>query len=401
MATSAPFVAHSVLFDNILSKKNITQLENICERFFLEKYNITITQDHISYIPTLLNNIVRYYNKNPPCPSLQEVNKIAMQNMKERILQTSKETLDAQHMQISTLNEVRNTDPNNENDQNDQNDLSDANPSGVTEDEFFIKLKKLENTRNIVSETLIAAKPVNNTPFLTQPTQNTLQLQPIVIQPVDTHTQRVSNTLIKSIIINASKRDWIYFHDRNIFLWSGIQNEVSNYILSNVLLPKRISKTTPVVILEITGAGNKIMEFVLTLHTCGVTWDTWKCVHEGIIQNISCPWTIKLLDENKVTIRNLGKDGSKIISASRLYNNNMQITLEPHMNCIEKDTQLKCVKDNTIIIVTVVSITGKNIEIMHEVDDALTIVNSQTYIDCTVCNLSFQPYIIIDYALNG
>ena len=207
---------------------------------------------------------------------------IAMQNMKERILQTSKETLDAQHMQISTLNEVRNTDPNNENDQNDQNDLSDANPSGVTEDEFFIKLKKLENTRNIVSETLIAAKPVNNTPFLTQPTQNTLQLQPIVIQPVDTHTQRVSNTLIKSIIINASKRDWIYFHDRNIFLWSGIQNEVSNYILSNVLLPKRISKTTPVVILEITGAGNKIMEFVLTLHTCGVTWDTWKCVHEGI-----------------------------------------------------------------------------------------------------------------------
>ena len=73
--------------DQVISQANIKHLCTICERFFLEKYNINVTQDTLNKtIPVLLNKIIMYYKKNPPLPPLQEINKIAMQHMKDFIL---------------------------------------------------------------------------------------------------------------------------------------------------------------------------------------------------------------------------------------------------------------------------------------------------------------------------
>ena len=427
----------------ILGQTNIIQLCNICERFFLEKYNINVTQDTLAKtIPVLLKKIIAYYGKHPPLPNIQEVNKIAMQRMKDFILSRmqQEQTINEQLMPsiplqqqsspmlqplpppISTQSTHINTDTDTDtysqpvelkynpydlhNTANTTNliNTSDINQNiennetpidKVTEDQFFIRLKNLENTRNITS----TIKITNNELFLTKNTQPPLQQQfqqqfqqPVVIQQL---LPTNKNGLTKSIIINAVNRDWIYFNERNAFIWTGSLNpiETSSFRLANILLPKRVSKYTPVIILEITGASNKVIEFVIILGNIGVTWDSWKCVNEGIIQNISSPWTLKLLDENRIPI-DIGKDGSLIKTTSRLYNNNTQITIEPFMNCITVGTRLKCItqKQDNNDTFNVLNINGTNIELEG---------NAEKYLDGIVCNLSFQPYIIIDYTLTN
>ena len=422
----------------ILGQINIIQLCNICEKFFLEKYNINVTQDTLTKtIPILLKKIIAYYTKNPPLPNIQEVNKIAMQRMKDfilsRIQQEQPEYSEQQEQlenneqiqmppPISTHNSINTTNVTNSqivelkyNQYDLHNPINKINPidtvstvstltpidnnkniennetinDKVTEDQFFIRLKNLENTRNSTS----SFKITNNESFLKQNTQSSLQqIQPVVIQQL---LPTNSNGVTKSIIINAVNRDWIYFNDRNAFIWSGtiFPIETSSFKLANILLPKRVSKYTPIVILEITGASNKIIEFVLILNNIGVTWDSWKCVNDGIIQNISCPWTLKLLDENRIPI-DIGKDGSLIKTTSRLYNKNTQITIEPFMNCITAGTRLKCItqKQDNNDIFNVVNINGSNIELEG---------NAELYLDGLICNLSFQPYIIIDYTITN
>jgi len=416
----------------ILGQSNIIQLCNICERFFLEKYNINVTQDTLTKtVPILLNKIIAYYGKNPPLPNIQEVNKIAMQRMKDFILSRMQQEqsqpvlttlpppISTQSTNIKTdiqphtielkynpydLHNITNTNnTNSTNSTNNTNNSIDIKQNietnetlidKVSEDQFFIKLKNLENTRNITS----SIKTTNSEQFLVQNTIQSLnqpfqqQLQPVVIQQL---LPTNKNEITKSIIINALNRDWIYFNERNAFIWSGPTNpiETSSFKLANILLPKRVSKYTPVIILEITGASNKVIEFVIILDNIGVTWDSWKCVNNGIIQNISCPWTLKVLDENRIPV-NMGKDGSLIKTVSRLYNNNTQITIEPFMNCIEIGTRLKCItqKQDKNNIFNVLNINGINIELEG---------NAESYIDGIVCNLSFQPYIIIDYSLKN
>lgn len=437
----------------ILGQSNIIQLCNICERFFLEKYNINVTQDTLTKtIPILLKKIIAFYGKNPPLPNIQEINKIAMQRMKDFILsrmqqdQTGNNDMQPKQPQqpqiltplpppISTQNIDINANANTNahahaiNDTNlqttelkydpydlhnianvtnpttnannatnatnintDQNiDHNEIPIDKVTEDQFFIRLKNLESTRNNTSS---IKTPINET-FLTQTIQPSLQQpfqQPVVIQQLLATNK---NEITKSIIINAVNRDWIYFNERNAFIWSGplIPIETSSFKLANTLLPKRVSKYTPIVILEITGASNKVIDFVIILENIGVTWDSWKCVNNGIIQNISSPWTLKLLDENRIPI-NMGKDGSLIKTVARLYNNNSQITIEPFMNCITVGTRLKCItqKQDKNDIFNVLNINGNNIELEG---------NAEIYLDGIICNLSYQPYIIIDYTLTN
>ena len=428
--------------DQIISQANITHLCNICERFFLEKYNINVTQDTLNKtIPVLLNKIIIYYNKNPPLPPLQEINKIAMQRMKDFILSKTQKPSQVQHQQplleplqppinsqkipLMPLKDIK-YDPNdlfvsnkvseihsnhniiNKNDfqeHNEHNEHREHNINNnvnnntrevqdiVSEDEFFVKLKNLENTRNIIDT---VKTNISESSYLSTNTSlnNLVQQQPIVIQQISpSHNLDIHNSfnsITKSIIINAADRDWIYFHERNTFIWSGIQIDASSIKLSHVLMPRRVAKTTPIVILEITGSSNKVLELVLILHTCGVAWDTWKCVNDDLIQNISCPWTLKLLDTHKQPLNILGKDGSIIKSASLLYNKNTQITIEPHMNCIESGTQLKVYNTNlkNNIIMNVINVNGYNIEVE---DDVTSSING------IVCNLCYQPYIIIDH----
>ena len=429
--------------DQVISQANISHLCNICERFFLDKYNINVTQDTLNKtIPVLLNKIIIYYNKNPPFPPLQEVNKIAMQRMKDFILSKTQPPqplhqqppqplhqqphqhpplleplsppINSQNTPILPFQDIKyNPDdlyvstkvPKIHSNQNirldnlerlEHNDTREVQDN-VTEDEFFVKLKNLENTRNIidtVKTNISESSYLSNNTSTNVPTNNLIQQQPIVIQQI-APSQNLAihnsfNSITKSIIINAADRDWIYFHERNTFIWSGIQIDASSIKLSHVLLPRRVAKTTPIVILEITGSSNKILELVLILHTCGVAWDTWKCVNDDFIQNISCPWTLKLLDTNKLPLNILGKDGSIIKSTSLLYNKNTQINIEPHMNCIESGSQLKVyntnLKNNTIM--NIINVNGYNIEVEGDVTSSINGI---------VCNLCYQPYIIIDH----
>ena len=420
--------------DQVISQANITHLCNICERFFLDKYNINVTQDTLNKtIPVLLNKIIIYYSKNPPLPPLQEVNKIAMQRMKDFILSKTQPHQQPQPQQqqpqlleplippinshntpllpfqdikynpddlyVSTKVSENHSNQNIQLDRLDRQEHNDTRELQdiVTEDEFFVKLKNLENTRNIidtVKTNISESSYLSNNTSLKVPTNNLIQHQPIVIQQI-APSQNLAihnsfNSIIKSIIINASDRDWIYFHDRNTFIWSGIQIDASSIKLSHVLLPCRVAKTTPIVILEITGSSNKVLEVVLILNTCGVAWDTWKCVNDDFIQNISCPWTIKLLDTNKLPLNILGKDGSIIKTASLLYNKNTQITIDPQMNCITSGNQLKVYNTNlkNNIIMNVINVNGYNIEIEGDVTSSINGI---------VCNLCYQPYIIIDH----
>ena len=225
----------------ILGQSNIIQLCNICERFFLEKYNINVTQDTLTKtVPILLQKIIAYYGKNPPLPNIQEVNKIAMQRMKDFILSrmqqepaiinkkqqpqqppiltplpppmstqtnnintnTSLQTAELKYnpydlhnpttptSPIDTTNLSNTTNLTNPIDINklnytSQNIETNETPiDKVSEDQFFIKLKNLENTRNITS----SIKTTNSEQFLVQNTAQSLnqsfqqQLQPVIIQ---------------------------------------------------------------------------------------------------------------------------------------------------------------------------------------------------------------------------
>ena len=444
----------STIAEQIISPQNIGNLCSICERFFLEKYKLNVSQDTLNKtIPILLNKLITHYTKNPPLPNVQEINKIAMQQMKDfilskinkqdQVLQAQQTPLLAQqhieplqqlqptqhpqqpqqpqqlpstqstnfkninvanlkynpndlytNEQPPQLNEEKNlnlVDRERERERDRERDIDKEKAANTPADnEFFMKLQDLENFRKNAS----IVKTENAAAFLNQ--QNIPNVpekiqQPIIIQQVASSTPVTRIT--KSIIINAStSRDWIYFHERTMFIWPGLPINSETYsstiLLKQLLLPRRVAKNTPVVILEITGSSSKSVDLVCILNNPGVNWDSWKCVNDGAIQNMSYPWTIKILDENKKTLNNLGKDGSIITNASILYNGNTQINVEPFMNCIEIGTQLKIyksIKDNFIF--NVVNITGKNIEIEG---------NATEMVEGIVCNLGYQPYIILD-----
>ena len=445
----------SSITEQIISSQNITTLCVICERFFLEKYKLNVTQDTLhKTIPILLNKIIIHYNKNPPLPNVQEINKIAMQQMKDFVLSKINKQQPMQQPPIQPLlqpmqsmqqmqqplmqpmqplmqpmltpendlikstnliynpndlyiNESTETIPPEQISQHN----STYSKEKVSEDDFFLKLQDLENVRN--SKAIVDSNnSIQNTPFLSPPNKpNTIEQFPqqVIIQQLGNSASIPRIT--KSIIINAeSSRDWIYFHERTMFIWQGFNNVetsastntskntstsastnapiiTSTILLKQLLLPRCVAKNTPVIILEITGASNKTIELICILNTPGVNWDNWKCVNDGAIQNMSYPWTIKLLDENKLSLHMLGKDGAIIKSVSKLYNGNTQIVLEPFMNCIEAGTRLKIYKNGTYTIFNVLNIYEKNIILENDATEL---------VDGIICNLGCQPYIILD-----
>jgi hypothetical protein len=442
-------LVHNTEHEQILSDSNISHLCNLCERFFNDKYNIIIAKDALNkMVPLVLNKIINYYKKNPPLLPLPEINKIAMQRIKDFVLKNNEKEPGQLNTGLNTSlsnNDVLPTpisgldksaiqpmkyepyDLYNKNDNfitpninyvpnevvpivNTVTNTAVNTAINANEDDFIYKLKNLENTRNIITTNnekediienfLSPASPINSQTYESTASASAAASASASLYETNFRQQKtLMDGIRKSVIINALDRDWIYFHERYLFNWSGAQIESLFIKISYILLPRRVAKNTPIVILEITGSSNKTIEVVLVLHTRGVTWDTWKCINDEVIQNISCPWTIKLLDSNHIPLDILGKDGSIIKSTSHLYNNNTQIVIEPHMNCIEAGHQLQVYNNthdtnNKTKILNVVNVSGRNIEVSGD-------ITNNDNISSIVCNMCCQPYIIIEYSVKA
>ena len=67
-----------------LSQQNVSELSSICERFLMDRHQVKISSETLRIIlPKMLSRIVDHYRVNPPLPPVNEINKIALMQIKE------------------------------------------------------------------------------------------------------------------------------------------------------------------------------------------------------------------------------------------------------------------------------------------------------------------------------
>jgi hypothetical protein len=420
-------------------------MAGVCERFFVEKYNAHITNETLKVIlPKIFSKIIDYYRDNPPLPSLQDINKLAMTRVRDFVLkkleendqttslpsfvQSSQQHIQQQMQQLSEFQipsapeplgaAVETHEPVHEPvyeqhvyDQSGEFPQMHMKDGAVDEDDFRKQLQSLELQRNEG----IVLNPREQLPFL-QPAS----INPV--HPIATGASPASPTIIyvpsanpkaqtkkQLVCINGEDRQWEYFKDRSKIVWNGpAPSTVSAYHLQCVMLPKHIAKSHPYVYLRINGVGNYIADVVCTLKTRGDTWDTWAPVHSEI-PVMSCPWTLSLLDGKQQSV-DMGNDDAVVSQADSLLgsvnanvngNTNIRVTFENNCADVQPDDVILLKKEARVTkhIVRRVLENHKYVEITHNLLQA-AIFPPRELVDSILCNLSQQFHVICEASIS-
>jgi ribosomal 50S subunit-recycling heat shock protein len=415
----------------VLSTNNINTLAGICEKFFLEKYKAEITKEALNmFLPKILSRIVDHYNQHPPMPSVEEINKIAMMQVKSFVLQQISQSSRSSDINVNTNTNINaNTTTNTNANIHAHEDYDEDEPlptpqvqplapiqqqsqsmasfpqaesvdRAVKEDEFMKRLQSLEMQRNngVILEQnqklSLPTQPVPSTPIqspipLTPNNNNNMPPQPTIIYVPSSNPEKKATKHV--ITINGYDRQWEYFPDRSTFVWSGpAPTNTTSFALSCVMLPRLIGTLCSVIHICITGAGNHKCTIPCVMATQGTCWDKWIAIHPEI-HALSCPWTIQLLDSSLNSI-DFGQDNIIVRTVDTLLNNNIRITTDTsNLNkYIEIGHTLRMKYKNDTVTCRVLQISNNYIEI-----DA----NSQTQKirkESILCNLTMQACVIIE-----
>ena len=420
-----------------LSDDNINNVVILCSKFIRERYNVSLEDSTLKEILTNIHKKnIQYFQSHPPIPSLEELNKIAISEVRDFIIQkqssqpskvslpksvtqippppqspnqSQQQYYNVQHnfkplpppqlqqkqsinySLINNENSILNDNiiPNDTNkidtELNEQKDYS--NHEEKDEDNFFKKLQTLELQRgqkiNLNEPAIDPLPPSNQQKIQAAPPQST---NTIIYMSNSSSGIDIRNT--KPIVLCGASRMWIHIPDRNILIFNGPLPDSVHIKLLQLMLPKRVSKNTPCINVHITSATDKTIDILCHLDKEGPIWDIWKPISNtlSLIKTFACPWTITLYDLFSKPLE-MGKDGNKIINITRLMNGNTKISVEPDID-ITSYAQIY-IRDQD----------GNDIHtnILHVLQNTLELPGDSTYLkvnETYICNLQAQPYII-------
>ena len=433
-----------------LSADNINIISKLCGNFIRERYNVSLEDSTLKQILTNIHKKnLQYFNAHPPIPSLDELNKRAISEVRDFIIQQKQQSqpqlqqplqppqqflqppqqlqqplqppqqlqqpqqydvtmplYNANNFQPPPAPQLQqklqtNTPLNNEIISANTDSLLepvDFNETSETsirdeknEDSFFKKLQTLELQRG----QQINLKEPQNDPF---PSANQQKTQPAPPQSTNTIIYMSNNTSltadyrnIKPVVLCGSSRMWVHIVDRNLLIFNGPLPDSVHMRLCKIMLPKRVAKNTPCVNVRIQSATDKVIEILCHLDKEGTTWDIWKPISNvlSLIKTFACPWTITLYDLFNKPLE-MGKDGNKITSVTRLINGNTKITVEPDNFDITSYAQILIqTNDNKEEHINILHVSQNTIELPG---DYTHLKESETYI----CNLQAQVYLIFE-----
>ena len=318
--------------EEFLLVSNTSRVVMTISKFFYDKHNFKVFE-HIK--EPELSNITRavFLKVNDDCKaegitSIEQMNLRAMSALKDAIRSHMIAPTPFTHQQQSAAPPAPNPSP-----------LETA----MEEDEFFAKMRLLEDTRKNF-ETPPSAPPApqlaHPVPIGTVlPTQSGSTEAINTPQPAQpTQAAMISIKPSSVVVLNGWDRQVAFSPKRNTIVWAGpISPSVSRISIDAVLLPGHVSALTPYVILEIQGVGGQTETVNLISKqgasanaqnaygsTPGGTWAVYEPVSQGhYITPLACPWTLRLFDAFKAPL-NLGEDVATVVSgskdsASRIY----------------------------------------------------------------------------------
>ena len=387
--------------EDVRSPQNVAHVTTVCRRFLSERFQVTLDADALAgYVHDAISEVVA--RGKHQSQSLEEANKLVIVRVKDRVTQPQTPPILSQQLSQPSL-------PSSSQPPAGQPSASSSQVPSITlshtahfedliqdEDEFFKKLQDLENQRNLPPPPQAAntiASPIS------APSPSTSLVPQVASSVVYLPPSTAPTRLAKSVIINGSDRMWEYFTKRSTLVWSGpIPPNVPQVNFASLLLPKKCAELTPVVVVEITGAAGNSTETICTLSSSTTNtgvWDTWVPCGEalGQVKALSCPWTIKLLDNFRRPLE-LGEDALTIKQVARLYNGNTKITFEDHSHtnsglCKGAQLLIRCKGD---IYVTVINYDPSNnaIEVTPIGSDVAIAMSG-----AKVCNLHQQATIVL------
>lgn len=334
----------------IVSPQNIQYLHKICTQFLQEKYNIEISDKNLrAFLQASIQELTQTYTLNPPFPPVEDFNKRVIIRVKDKVILFVRENSMPSHPPpphkiVKPKEELRNNIGGTSEEQQimpqapteeqarTHTTLENMLPPPTmvslpsndedAEETFARKLQELELQRSatiaqrdqVVSSSLSppVQKPYIVAPSPTPPPPSSAPT--VLYVPTVTNISKFS----KSIVIHSAERLWDYFHDRNTFMWAGPTPDSSSLCIVSLLLPSIVASQTPVVEINIHGAGgHQIDVHCVCSHRSGAAWDIWKpaSLNETSLRTIACPWNIQLRDVLHQPL-DLGLDGFTIQEAA-------------------------------------------------------------------------------------
>jgi hypothetical protein len=352
------------------SASNIEHVLIICRKFLNQKYNIKVADEQLRQLITnTLKQLTKYYSENPPEPALDVINKQTITRIKDVLLQQlqphSQPPQQPQQPQqpISDADGIANAD----------NDAQD----------FFAKLEEFEIQRNA------SFKPNELLKLVAQPPSVPPQTPPTSVPVIYIPTLHSSIKQSKVIYINSIDRDWTYFSNRTTFSWNGqLPTDDSKLFVTCLTLPTNVATLTPLIIIEINGAGNQ-KEEIVCYHSndSSPIWSIWKpcSQHCSLIKSLSCPWTINLLDVYKNPL-DIGNDGALVTECSTLINGNYRVQFSSSIDA----------EKNAILLSN-----NKQYKVINSINDQFELKGiTPLSVGSPVCNMHKQSTILLEIIKN-
>jgi len=191
--------------------------------------------------------------------------------------------------------------------------VRDESQSAMKQDDFFKRIKELDDQRRHAQEAAAAGFAPLAPPMPQQQQQKAMPASIATSVPLPTPSYQMKS---KQVVINSADRKWTFSPPRNVFVWSGPLPR-GTFEMVCAFLPARAAATAPYINLEIQGAGGQNDTFVLISDIPSPPqgrWQKYIPVAEAAIP-LSCPWTIKLKGHDHAGLP-LGDDGYLITQSS-------------------------------------------------------------------------------------
>lgn len=335
-----------------LSSRNIDHIFQICSLFLKDKYKIELPEQQLrSVLVKCMEELINYYQENPPTPSMEEMNKRTIIKAKDRIfilardMNMPRHPPPPSHVTVSQVTPAPAPAP------------PPVPPSPIMEEQdhsedtevFIKKLQNLELQRTAS----VTVSPASQEPLLKQvvptaPPPSSNGTTVLYIPSSAPSGPRMS----KPFVVYSGDRMWSYFHERSVMSWEGPTPvaDATYMKCTNILLSQALHIITPIIKIRIEGPGNHSVETLCTFSKKGRKWDIWEPASEtiGTLRVVPCPWTIRLYDVGN-RLLDLGKDGYTIQEAVILINGNTKWTFGEEIPMLTRGMTLLCkCNDGTI-----------------------------------------------------
>lgn len=393
------------------SSQNYMHLHTLCSQFLADKFQIRLTDQQLKGIlKSSVQELMQFFQSNPPLPSLEEFNKRAIVRVKEKAMLLVRETsvpvppplpqppVQSAPPPLPSPAAARQDSellPPPVMERGDGRNDATIDAEEASED-FAKRLQQLELQRsaNIAPKEGIGSTtpppPVLSSPPVVPP--------PPTNAPTVLYVPTVQNAIrySKTILIHSAERLWDYFHDRNTFVWAGpLPPEHATITVASVQLPVAVSHMTPVVLLHIQGAGGQTMDIhCVRMQGSGEngTWDTWQPCGGAVLRAIACPWNIQIKDALQNPL-DLGQDGMVIEEALLLPRGTTTRLKLSHSSGVTKGCTLICrrASDGALHRTRVLQVSDVGIEVKN---------NWTAMVGYVCCVWSMQTALVLETTKN-